>query len=175
MKRSVLLSTLAALACTTPALAAGETPKPLAALQACRALADAAARLACYDKAADALVASAASGDTVVVERSEVRKVRKGLFGFTMPKIAFLTGRPGNAQDSADEEELATTITAARSIGYGKFRFTVENGAVWETVEASTMADDPRAGASVVIKKGLLGAYYAKVGAGRRVQAKRVG
>jgi hypothetical protein len=149
--------------------------KPVAALQQCRSVADPQARLACYDKAVDALAAATASGETVVVERTDVRKARKGLFGFTLPRIGFLSGRDDNAEDRADASRLETTIVSGRALGYGKWRFTVEGGAIWETVETSPGFDDPRPGATVLIEKGSLGAYYAKVGKGRRVQAKRVG
>lgn len=161
-----------------PALAA-DTPtpvaKPVAALQQCRTLGDAAARLSCYDKAVDALTAATASNEVVIVERQEVRKARKGLFGFTMPKIGFLTGRADSAEDKADASELEATITASRQIGYGKWRFTIEGGATWETVEANMGFDDPLPGRKVLLESGSLGSYYAKVGKGRRVQAKRIG
>jgi hypothetical protein len=159
-------------------VAQADTPpvaKPVAALQQCRTVADPQARLACYDRAVDALAASTASGDTVIVERTDVRKARKGLFGFALPRIGFLSGREDNAEDLADAARLETTIIAGRAIGYGKWRFTVEGGAIWETVETNPGFDDPRPGAKVLIEKGTLGAYYAKVGKGRRVQAKRVG
>ena len=170
-------------ACTvmaaTPVVAA-ESPavpaaKPVTALQGCRTLTDAAARLACYDRAVDALAAATASGDVVVVERTEVRKARKGLFGFTLPRIGFLTGKPDNAEDAADAKELATVITASRSIGNGKWRFTVEGGALWETVEANMGFSDPLPGRKIVIERGSLGAYFVAVEKGRRVQAKRIG
>ncbi len=150
------------------------TAKPVAALQQCRTLTDPTARLACYDKAVDALTASTASGETVVVERDQVRKARKGLFGFTLPKIGFLTGRDDNAEDQADASRLETTIVSSRELRYGKWQFVVEGGATWETVEASVAFDDPVPGAKVLIEKGSLGSYFAKVGKGRRVQAKRV-
>lgn len=160
------------------ATAHAQTPpvaKPVAALQQCRTIADTTARLACYDKAVDALAASTASGETVVVDRTEVRKARKGLFGFTLPRIGFLTGRDDNDEDKADAAQLETKIVAARALPYGKWRFTVDGGGIWETVEASMGFSDPKPGATVLIEKGSLGAYFAKVGKGRRVQAKRVG
>jgi hypothetical protein len=111
----------------------------------------------------------------VIVERNEVRKARKGLFGFTLPRIDFLSGKAGNAEDAADEKELNTAITAAREIGYGKWRFTVEGGAIWETVEASMRFNDPRPGRKVLIERGSLGGYFVTVEKGARVQAKRIG
>jgi hypothetical protein len=179
MSRSVPLATVALLM-TAPVLAAPAPPpvpvaKPVAALQQCRTMTDAAARLACYDKAVDALNAATTAGDVAIVERGEVRKARKGLFGFTLPRIGFLTGKPDNAEDRADEAELSTTITASRSIGNGKWRFTVEGGAIWETVEANMGFSDPKPGRKVLLEKGSLGAYFATVEKGRRVQAKRIG
>jgi len=148
---------------------------PVAALQQCRGVADPAERVGCYDRAVDALNKATASNEVVIVERTEVRKARKGLFGFTLPRIGFLTGRDDNEEDKADAAELTTTITASREIGYGKWRFTVEGGGIWETVEVSPGFDDPLPGKQVTLQKGSLGSYYAKVGKGRRVQAKRVG
>jgi hypothetical protein len=178
MKRFLLLA--CAVLVAAPAFAAAPSPavpaaKPVTALQACRTLTDAAARLSCYDRAVDALAAATASGDVVVVERTEVRKARKGLFGFTLPRIGFLTGRPDNAEDAADAKELATVVTGSRSIGNGKWRFTVDGGALWETVEVSLGFSDPLPGRKVLIEKGSLGAYFVTVEKGRRVQAKRIG
>ena len=166
---------------STPAIAqrtpppAAPTAKPIAQLNACRGETDAARRLACYDRAVDALAAATASNDVVVVERQEVRRARKGLFGFTLPSVGFLTGRKDSAEDTADASELVTTITTSRSLGYDKWRFTVEGGGTWDTVESSSAFAEPRPGRKVTLTKGTLGAYYAKVEGGRRVQAKRVG
>jgi hypothetical protein len=162
-----------------PAVAVAADPAPVArqvtALQACRTESDSAKRLACYDKAVDVLTAATTSQEVVIVERSEVRKARKGLFGFTLPKIGFLTGKDGNAEDEADAKSQEVKIVSSRQVGYGKWRFTVEGGAIWETVEAKLGFDDPLPGRTVILEKGSLGSYFAKVGKGRQVQAKRVG
>lgn len=175
---SARLIAIAMSAWTLPVLAAS-VPPPVApqvqALQSCRAKPDSAERLACYDRAVDALAAATASQDVVIVERVEVRKARKGLFGFNVPRIGFLAGRDDNVEDAADVARLETAIRSSRAISNGKWRFVVESGAIWETVEASTSFGDPLPGRTVVIEKGSLGAYFAKVGKGRRVQAKRVG
>lgn len=160
-----------------PALAADvavPTAKPVAALQQCRTVTDTAARLACYDRAVDALTVATASNEVVIVERQEVRKVRKGLFGFSLPKVGFLTGQSGNAEDKADTSELQGVITASRSIGNGKWRFTVEDGGTWETLETNMGFVEPTPGRKVLLEAGSLGAYFAKVEKGRRVQAKRI-
>jgi hypothetical protein len=165
------------IAMPTVVIAAEPAPvaKQVTALQGCRTKVDPVERLACYDKAVDVLTAAAASQEVVIVERSEVRKARKGLFGFSLPRIGFLAGRNGNAEDEADVARQETKIVSSRAVGYGKWRFVVEGGAIWETVEVNMGFDDPLPGRTVLLEKGSLGSYFAKVGKGRRVQAKRVG
>jgi hypothetical protein len=174
MRYRYLLALLIAL----PVVAVAAEPAPVArqvtALQACRTESDSAKRLACYDKAVDVLTAATTSQEVVIVERSEVRKARKGLFGFAFPRIGILAGRDGNAEDEADETRQEMKIISSRMIGYGKWRFTVEGGAVWETVEISTGFNEPLPGRTVALERGSLGGYFAKVGKGRRVQARRI-
>ncbi len=149
--------------------------KPLAALQQCRTVVDTQARLACYDKTADALLAATASGETVVIEREQLRSARKGLFGFSFPRIGFLDGNGSNGQPAPETTRLETKLTGVRSLGYGKWRFTIDGGALWETTETYQGFDDPAPGAAMVIEKGALGSYYAKIGKERRVQVRRIG
>ena len=149
------------------------TESPLVrALAACRATADDAARLRCYDAAAGALTSAAAKGDVVVVDQQDLKKARRSLFGFSMPKLPFFGG-----DRSADEapDELTAKITSARSLGHGKWQVRLEDGAVWETTEASSMVADPRPGNSVWIKKGALGGFMMRVAGQRALRAKRVG
>lgn len=153
---------------------APKLPPQITALQDCRAKTDAAERLACYDRAVDALSAAAISRDLVVVDRAEVKTARKGLFGFTLPKVGFLTGRSGNKDDERDESELATTVVSARQWNREYWRITLPDGAVWETTETSRGFDDPRPGAALKIEKGTLGAYWLTVGKHGRVQARRI-
>ncbi len=161
-----------------PALATAAEPvlpaRQLTALTDCVAKVDSAERLACYDRAVESLRIAAASQDVVIVERAEVRKARKGLFGFALPRVGFLAGRSGNAEDEADAQRLVTTITSARPFGYGNWRFTTETGAIWETTEVRRGFDEPRPGRTVEIAKGSLSSYFAKVGTGIRVQVRRV-
>jgi hypothetical protein len=172
--RCILFSAVFLAAPVQAAPAVPPVAKQVGDLQACRAISDAATRLACYDRAVDALSAAAASQDVVIVERSEVRKARKGLFGFTLPRIGFLAGRDDNPEDRSDADRLETKIVDSRALAYGKWQFTVESGAVWETVETSLGFDDPLPGRTVILEKGSLGSYFAKVGKGRRVQARRI-
>ena len=169
--------TMASLLLVAGASRAEEPPQlapQVRALQDCRSKADAAARLACYDKAVDTLIAATTARDVVVIDKAEVKSARKGLFGFQLPKIPFLSGREGNAEDAKDESELTTTIVSARRWNKVYWRFTVEGGALWETLEDKRYFNDPKPGATVTFERGTLGAFYAKVGRGGRVQAHRI-
>lgn len=168
----------AVLALAGTAVIAADAP-PLArlytVLQACRGVTDSAARLACYDKAVAALDAAEKSQEVVIVDRQEVQKARKGLFGFNLPRIGFLAGRDGNADDQADEQQLDDTVTKVQSLPYGKWRVTVASGGVWETLETDSRFTDPRPGAAVHLSKGMIGSYFLQIGKGRAVKARRVG
>jgi hypothetical protein len=146
----------------------------IVALQKCRAEPDNNKRLACYDSAVSALTAATESRDVVVVERSEVRKARKGLFGFTLPRIGLLAGREGNKDDEADVKRLDTTIVDARALANGLWRFTVEGGAVWDTTETSISLASPKPGRAVRIDAAALGSYMARIGNGGWVRVRRV-
>lgn len=176
MNKLLPLGAIAALAALSVPAVAKDPPQqsPLVnALEACRAIADPNQRLSCYDKQAGALLDAATKGDVAVVDKSEVRKARKSLFGFAMPKIPFFSG-----DDSADAvpDTLETTIKSASGIGYGKYRMVIAEGnAVWETTETYGTMRDPRAGDKIVIKRGSLGSYLLKIGSNRSVKGKRVG
>lgn len=176
MKMQLRMISIVALAAISTAAMAKDPPKTspmVGALQACRAIADPTERLACYDKEAGALLDAAQKGDVAVVDKSEVRKARKSLFGFSMPKIPFFSG-----DDTADvvSDTLESTIKQASGIGYGKFRITIAEGdAVWETTETYSTMRDPRAGDKIVIKRASLGGYLLRIGNNRGVKGKRVG
>lgn len=159
-----------------PATAATRTPAVLQALGDCRALTDNAARLACYDKAAAGIADATAKREIVVLDREEVRATRKGLFGFTLPKLNFF-GSDKDAKDDTGREEIAeidVVVKSARPFGYQLWRMTMEDGAVWVTNEASTLIT-PRAGSKVHIKRAALGSYFIKVDGSRAVKGRREG
>lgn len=175
---SAAAGALLSCAILAPGVARADEPSKLPAqittLQACRSKADAAERLACYDRAVDALTAATAARDIVIVDRAEVKTARKGLFGFVMPKIGFLTGRAGNRDDERDESELVTTVASARPWNREYWRITLADGAIWETTDTSRAFNDPKPGAEIRIERGTFGAYWLTVGKRGRVQARRI-
>jgi len=170
MIRSVS-TVLIALALAAPAVAADEPPAAIKALGACRTIADNAQRLACYDKEAGALLQSVESKQTVVLDKQAVTKTKRSLFGFSLPRLPFF----GDDKDDKQDEftQIEEPIKTVRSIGFGKFRFTLGDGAVWETTEGINAF--PKPGEKVVIKKGLMGSYFIRFEGNRSVKGMRVG
>jgi len=150
---------------------AAESPL-VQALAACKAQPDDAARLRCYDSAAAALTAATARGDVVVLDQAEVRTARHSLFGFSASRLPFFGGDRSGGEQS---DELTAKIASARPIVGGKWQIKLEDGALWETTEASMTLDDPRPGNSLVIKRGPLGSYMMRIAGQRGLRSKRVG
>ncbi|MBA2919193.1 hypothetical protein GON01_14935 [Sphingomonas sp. MAH-20] len=165
------VTVLTAFALAAPAVAADEPPAAIQALGACRAIADNAQRLACYDQAAGALLQSVERKETVVLDKQAVTKTKRSLFGFSLPRLPFF----GNDKDDKEDEftQIEEPITTVRSIGYGRFRFTLGDGATWETTEGINAF--PKPGQKVLIKKGLMGSYFIKFEGNRSVKGMRVG
>jgi hypothetical protein len=177
MFRPAIVTLAAAAMIAGPAGAADKEVRAsplLDALTKCRNEPDPAARVACYDGAVDAISSARAKKDIVILDKEDVRQTRRGLFGFSLPKLPFFGGKdddPGNEVP----DEVRSTVKSARSLGYGKWRIVIEDGAIWETTEARMGFDDPKPGAAVLIERGAITNYFIKIGNGRRVSAKRVG
>lgn len=151
---------------------AAATPAPIGELRACRALTDAAARLTCFDRAAAALDQAVASREVVVLDRNEVRKTRRSLFGFSLPRIG-LFGPSGDEAEEEAEREVEAAIAGSTSLGYGKWRIRMTDGAVWQTTEALRGFRSPASGMTVKIKRGALGNYFMEIPGNRSVTVKR--
>lgn len=152
--------------------AAGQTRQPAAldALLACRMKTATADRLACYDSAAAKVETEIRTGSVTVVDRTEVRRVRRSLFGFSIPDLP-LFGRNGEAEET---KELTATVQSGSADGFNKWTVALDNGAVWRTTEPLKGFRKPQKGATVTLRKGLLNGYWLSVSGDRDVRAIRV-
>jgi len=143
------------------------------AISACRQISDPTQRLACFDKASSELIAATEKGDVSVVDRADLRKARRSLFGFNMPKLPFFSG-----DKSADEvtDKLVSKVTAVKEMPYNRFVVRIaDGGALWETLESYGAFHAPKVGESVEINRGALGSYILRFGRQRGVKGRRVG
>lgn len=141
------------------------------ALARCKAQAEDAARLRCYEAAAGALTAAAAQGEVVVVNQRDLKTARRSLFGFSLPGVPFFGG-----DDSQDKEqnEVESKVRAAEMLADGKWLVILDTGATWQTTEATRGEPAPKRGEIVRIKKGALGSYVFSVEGGRKHRAMRL-
>jgi hypothetical protein len=148
-------------------------PSPLIeALSQCLAVTADAERLACLDAGARRLVDASQRREVVVVDEAELKKTRRSLFGFSLPRIK-LFGSEG--PDSAEEiDEVAVAIRSAAPIGNGYMSFTLADGARWTTTEP-WMSRGPKGGETLTIKKAAMGGYFVKLSNTRAYRAQRTG
>ena len=146
----------------------GAAPRLIDDLAACRAIATPDARLACYDRTAKAVVEARDGKAIVVLDRVEVQKAKKSLFGFSLPSIKLF----GDGKDDAQLKQLVGTMQASTPLPGGLIRFALEDGGQWETTEQVMMP--PRRGDVVTIKAGSLGSYMATAPGRRSAKVRRI-
>ena len=160
-----------------PAAAAPKVqPRPeiFTRLLDCRTVADSTQRLACYDQQVAAIENAAQRDEVVVLDKEELKKTRKSLFGFSLPKLPFLGGGDGKGEESPESLSLESTIAGLSSLGYGKWAIRLEDGAEWQLTEALPNRT-PKTGMKVEIKRAAMGSFMLSINDWHPVRAKRVG
>lgn len=163
------------LASCMPAVAAaqqiGDRGRAVDELTACRDVRGDAARLRCYDRAAEALAGARASGDLLVLDRKTVVARKQQRFGLATPTGEMFGG--GEADKATEVRQLDSQIVAiAPAKAYGRFDLQLANGSVWQTLEAFSFP--PKTGAKVTVKEASFGGYRLSVSGERSVLAKRI-
>ncbi len=148
----------------------GRATDHLAALRACKDQADPALRLACYDAAAVEVIEEIDKGQLKIVDQAEIRRTRRGLFGFSLPDLGLF----GGGDDAPDMDMLETTITSVRYTGDDAFLFKTKEGATWQVNNAPSRLREVRVGNPVVFKKAAMGSYFIRIDGQMGVKGKRV-
>ncbi|GAA0487779.1 hypothetical protein GCM10009096_33370 [Parasphingorhabdus litoris] len=180
IKRSTIYSALicASLAFGAPTMAADKdktvsTPPAIYTdLVACKNISDAEQRLACFDEKVAALETAQSNNEVVIADRKQVREARRGLFGLSLPRIKLFDG----GGDEGDQiNQIEGKIASARAARGGKWTIKLEDGATWQqTQPPRSTSRRPKVGDSIVIKRGSLGSFVAKVNDGRAFKVKRI-
>ena len=169
-----LIAPLAIIATVTavPAVAKDKAPPPLPTqiqeLYACRDIGDAAARLACFDREVGELSAAAQAKEITFTDRETAKKTRRGLFGFSFPKLGGIFGG-----DEDEIREVETTIRSASIDRSGKYTLVMEDDAVWVQIDTTKLPRQPKPGQKVKIKTATMGSYFATIDGGRTIRMKR--
>lgn len=140
------------------------------ALARCLEVREDAARLACTDAAGRRLVDAERGREVVVVDRQEVARARRSLFGLPVETSDVFAGRDRPADRIA---ELATVIRSAGGAGHGRWNLLLAEGGRWRTVDPWPVSD-PEPGQKITVRRGSLGSYSLKAEGGRWIAARRV-
>lgn len=131
---------------------------PVARLLACQSFTDGMTRLACFDREAATVRGAISRRDLVVVDRDEIRRTRRSLFGLSLPNMAVL---------GSDKEEIShiDSVLEATSHNHdGGYVFRLQDDSRWTQMDDRSFALEPRQGEKVVVKRAAMGTYMLTVG-----------
>lgn len=174
MRRAV--AAVAGLLLAMPAHAQG-TDRLLVTLNACKAVPEAAARLACYDAA----LGRGAAASAPLPAAAPVPALPAPTVSATLPATAPVAS-PTRADDfGLNQPRPETVLQQIESRVVGRFegwapgtRLELANGQVWEVVDSSRAAYD-MASPVVRIKRGMLGSFFLEVdGVGATPRVRRL-
>jgi hypothetical protein len=176
--RHLILVAGVAVAFTAPAIAQGgkaavaaAPPPAMGRVTACRTIAAASERLACFDREVAAMAAAQVKGDLVVMDRQQVRKTRRSLFGLALPDLGVF----GDSDAiSPDASSIETTIRSARQDPYGKWILDLAEGGRWVQIDSRELADYPRSGLPIRVRRAAFGSYMASINKQVGIRVKRV-
>lgn len=137
----------------------------------CRKIAEPLTRLACFDAKAETLAAATEQHAIIVTDREELRKTRRGLFGFAMPSSGLLAADDGQDEDI---KKFETTVTSARHNRDGGWIVGLATGGTWEQTDSRELALAPKANQKVVITRGALGTYFVSIDGQTPVRMRRI-
>lgn len=159
-----------------PAQTAVNVPVALQSMLKCQSEKDDKVRLACFDARVAAFADAQAKGDVAVVDRADVTKTRRDLFGFKLPDFGLFgekEQRDGARSEGVDQ--ISAVVRSAMQNADGGWIITLEDGARWEQTQAMTFGRRPRTGSTVTIERAALGSYKMKIDSSPAVRARRIG
>ena len=148
-----------------------ERPAALSRVVQCRSIASTEERLACYDREVAAMDAAEASRELVVMDRQQIRRTRRSLFGLSLPNLGIF------GDDNEDEEEasrIESTVASASQNGAGKWVIELADGARWVQSDSRNLSIEPRRGHSVRIRRAAMGSYLANVNGQTAIRVRRL-
>ncbi|WP_369025825.1 hypothetical protein [Qipengyuania sp. RANM35] len=153
---------------------ADSTNVHIQSIKACQGEADPTARLACFDAAAAAIVGATEKGELKIVDREEVRKTRRKLFGFSLPDFGIFGKKDKEGKDEEEIQELETTIASVSGSHGTGYTIRTAEGAVWRIDQVPRRLLEPKSGDKLLIKNAALSSYFIRINDQGGVKAVRV-
>ena len=146
------------------------TPAQIQRLMACRTVASADERLACFDRETNMMQQAIATKDLVFVDREKARAASRSLFGFSIPNFGGLFGGGEN-----EVKQIASTVTKSGRNAFGGWIFHLADGSVWSQEDDWPLGLPPERGDKVVVSRGMLGSFRLKLNRQPEIKVKRIG
>lgn len=150
-----------------------EPPATFKAVVACLTIGDAGFRLNCFDQSVTAVEKAREAGDLIVIDRQQVDKAERGIFGLSLPSVSAIFRGGGDNPRGAEIKQIESTVVKANEAGYGKWVFTLDEGSSWATTEA-IVGRAPKVGMPIVVKRASLGGYLLLAEGSRSVRVRRL-
>jgi hypothetical protein len=150
-----------------------QRPEVLNQLTACRSITDNSERLACYDRQVAALEAAEASREIAVVDRTQIRRTRRSLFGLRLPDLGIFGDDTDQSEDGAAVNEINSTIQAITSGADGRVHYILVEGGTWVQTEGRR-GQPARVGQTIRIRRGPLGSFMATINDRAGVRVMRI-
>ena len=144
-------------------------PALLGDLIACRAITNINQRVTCYDRQVSALDEAERKRDVVLVERSEIRKARRSLFGLPLPKLNIFDGDG----DEPEFKRIDVSIRNAQRSG-GKWLFELDDGTRWIQSDSEEVARSPKTGNRIRIRRAAVGSFFANIESAPAIRVRRI-
>lgn len=167
---AVVVLASAAAAQTRSALGVEGRPELIDRLFACRSVSDEESRLKCYDEQVAALERAEGANEIVLADRAQLKEAKRGLFGFTLPRIKLFS----NDNEEEAVESIEAKIASVSRNAAGKLMVTLDSGARWMQTDSTQILGDVRQGDPIKIERAALGSYMGKIGQKRAFRIKRV-
>jgi hypothetical protein len=129
-------------------------------------------RVKCYDARLASLDEAERRQDVAIVDRAEMNRTRRSLFGFNIPKLK-LFGRDDGAASAPAFSTIETRLSDARRTG-GAWMLTLEDGANWLQTDSSDLARPPKPGQPIRIRRGAVGSFLANIDGQIAIRVRRV-
>lgn len=144
-------------------------PAQVQRLMACRTIAAAQDRLACFDRETNAMQQAIASKNLVFVDREKVRAASRSVFGFSVPNLGGLFG--------GDDEvkQIESTVTRSGRNADGGWVFYLADGSVWSQTDDWPLGLPPERGDKVVVSRGLMGSFRLRLNKQPEIKVRRIG
>lgn len=143
-------------------------PAVVARVVACSSVAEPSERLACYDREVATMNQAQQSGDLIAMDRQQVRKTKRSLFGLALPDLGVF----GDDEDS--NSTIETTIKGVGETPDGKWIFSLAEGGRWVQLDTRNFIVDPAPGQPIRIRRAAMGSYLANVNNQIAIRVRRI-